>query len=381
MGEEKAHDFGGTKAQLYTYSNGSRLWCGGLDKPKKVLSGERDWIYVNQAEELTLEDWEVCHTRTTGRGGVTQYPMTFGDCNPSSEDHWILKRDTLKVFQSKHEDNPSLFTASGVLTAQGVRTMQTLDSLTGVRKKRLRYGQWVGAEGLFFEQFDPEDGRIVIDPLEFIPEDWPIWGALDWGHVHPLAFGLFTEDNDGNVHLVFEHVQNKWLIPYHCRAIREGLRKLGIDPDRIEQIVAGHDVFQTQGGSNLEDIKTKAVQFAESKDPTTKEPNGFTLDYANVDRAQGAAELLLRMGNSDPLLGIEPTLRIWSTCKRTIATLSRMIHDPLDPEKIKKVNADPLTGEGGDDPVDMIRYGCMVRAGTTTTGAAVGGTRAGYTPV
>jgi hypothetical protein len=68
-----ATPFGGEKPEWFDYPNGARLYVGGMDRPGKVLSGERDFLYVNQAEELTQEDWEILSTRTTGRGAVTKH--------------------------------------------------------------------------------------------------------------------------------------------------------------------------------------------------------------------------------------------------------------------------------------------------------------------
>lgn len=362
MGEQRAHCFGGTKPQLYTYTNGARLWVGGMDQSNKILSGERDFIYVNQAEEFTLDDWEVCHTRTTGRGGVTSHPMTFGDCNPGPGDHWILKRETLQLFQSKHEDNPSLFTDAGVITPQGARTMQTLDSLTGIRYKRLRKGLWVGAEGLFFENFDEDDPRIVIKPFD-IPADWQVWAALDHAYKHRTAIGIFTKDNDGIPHLIGEHSQEKWPVAHHCRAVRRLLHGLKIDPRRVRKFVAGHDVFQERGAEEdakkIEDLYRDAINPEDDEITGLKKgaPIGFRLEMANVARVTGAQELLTRFGN--PALNIAPTIKIFNTCRRTIACLSRMVGDPRQAEDVKKVDADPFTGEGGDDEYDMLRYGIM----------------------
>jgi hypothetical protein len=38
-----------------------------------------------------------------------------------------------------------------------------------------------------------------------------VWGAFDYGFAHPTAFGLLTEDNDGCIYLIGEHVQQGWL--------------------------------------------------------------------------------------------------------------------------------------------------------------------------
>lgn len=358
--------YGGEKPEWFDYPGGARLYIGGMDRPGKVLSGERDFIYVNQAEELTLEDWETLTTRTTGRGAVTKTPMLFGDCNPGPEDHWILKRDALKVFYSKHEDNPSLFDESGNLTIQGARTMKALDSLTGIRKARLRYGKWVGAEGLYFEEWDED--LHTCDPFN-IPADWPVWGALDYGFSHPTAFGLFTEDNDGCIYLIGEHVQNKWLVPLHCKAIRRIAERLKINWHRVNQIVAGHDVFQQRGSK---DGKTIADQYAEAMDPETGKFIGFDLQKATIDRITGAQELLKRFGNAQ--VEIKPTLKIFNTCRRTISTMTRMVCDPNDPEDVKKVNAD-VNGEGGDDAYDMTRYGVMVKREAPARAPATAGRR------
>jgi hypothetical protein len=118
--------------------------------------------------------------------------------------------------------------------------------------------------------------------------------------------------------------------------------------------VAGHDVFQKRGDSNG---KTIAAQYKEAKDPQTGEAIGLNLEHATLDRVAGARELLELLGNRE--LGIKPRLHIFNTCPRTIATMTRMVHDPRDAEDVLKVNAD-LNGDGGDDEYDMVRYGVMV---------------------
>lgn len=351
LGEKPAEAYGGEKPEWYDYDNGAKLWVGGLDKPNKMLSSERDFIYVNQAEELKVEDWEILGTRATGRGAVTKTPMLFGDCNPGVEDHWILKREALKLFYSRHEDNPSLFDDEGNLTEQGERTMSKLNALTGVRKPRLRDGLWVGAEGIFFEEWD--DDLHTCDPFE-IPEDWPMWGSLDHGFAHNTAFGAFAQ-YERDIYLVAEHVKNGWLVPQHCMAIRRQLDRAQVDHYRIKRVLAGHDVFQKRGDSSG---KTIAQQYKEAKTPASGEEIGFSLVHAQLDRVAGARELLELLGNKE--LGIKARLHIFKTCPRTIAAMKRMVHDPSDPEDVLKVNADQ-NGDGGDDEYDMLRYGVMTK--------------------
>ena len=67
--DTKVTFYGGEKPQWADYPNGSRVFIAGIDNPQKALSSERDFIYINQAEELTLNDWETLTTRRHGAGG------------------------------------------------------------------------------------------------------------------------------------------------------------------------------------------------------------------------------------------------------------------------------------------------------------------------
>lgn len=195
--------YGGTSPERYIYPNGSQIWAGSMDNPDKVLSSERDIIYVNQAEELKLGDWETLTTRVTGRAGNLPYSQLCGDCNPAGSQHWIRQRakdGKLKLLFSKHQDNPTLYTDDGKLTERGKRTMFTLQGLTGVRYKRLFLGEWATAEGAVYEMFNRSDHVLVRDPLEFI-----YWGlAIDEGYTNPAVILLIGTDSDGRKHIAQE---------------------------------------------------------------------------------------------------------------------------------------------------------------------------------
>jgi phage terminase large subunit len=200
---------GGESPAWYDYPNGSRLWVAGLDDPQKVLSSERDFVLINQAEELTLDDFEVLLTRATGRAANAPYPQVFGDANPGPPQHWIRQRAGLKVFESRHEDNPSLWDGSK-WTERGVRTLAVLDALTGVRKERLRYGRWVAAEGTVY-QFDPS--AHLVPPSHVPAARWCVVG-VDWGLRNPGALQVWQVDGDGRMYLVHELYRTGKLIDW-----------------------------------------------------------------------------------------------------------------------------------------------------------------------
>jgi hypothetical protein len=352
MSGSAAQAYGGKTPAWYDYPNGARLWIGGMDDPGKVLSGERDWIYVNQAEELSLEDWETLSTRTTGRGAVTAHPMLFGDCNPGPADHWILRRQqagSLLLLESRHVDNPSLYDADGAQTAQGQRSMATLDRLTGVRRQRLRSGLWVGAEGEYYSQLDEQ--RHILPMPEYA--GWSFWCALDYGFSHPLSFGVFARDPYNNVYCIGHHSAHKWYIPQHCDAMDSLLDGLGLNR-RGMRIVAGHDCWN----AGKDDPETIADKFAK---------RGYILERAVISRVLGARALGERLGNPDCDPPILPTLFFVEQTRPIFDTLARMTHDPRNAEDVLKVNADG-DGRGGDDLYDMARYGLMAATPVASSG-------------
>lgn len=172
--------YGGEKAQWYDYPSGSRIWVAGLDKPGKVLSGQHDLVYVNQAEEISLADWETLTTRTTGRAGHVPYPQTIGDANPGPPQHWIRQRARqghLTLLNSTHQDNPELYDQrTGAMTEGGASRLANLQRLTGSRYQRLYLGLWAAPEGMIYEHFD--EARHVVK-AQTLPVHWPRFVGID----------------------------------------------------------------------------------------------------------------------------------------------------------------------------------------------------------
>lgn len=242
--------YGKSNPEFYQYPNGSHLLVVGMDNPDKILSGEFDFGYVNQAEEITLDAWEKLIARCTGRAGNAPYTQVIGDCNPSYPQHWILHRATLKRFEQKHEDNPSLYNQeTHEWTEQGKRTMSILGSLTGIRKMRGFEGRWVAAEGVVYEFSD-----IHLIARENVPEIKRWYLAIDFGYTNPFVCQLWGVDSDDRAYLWHEIYMTHRTVKAHVPAI-----KAMIGERHIEAIIADHDA-EDRATLRENELSTKAAR-------------------------------------------------------------------------------------------------------------------------
>lgn len=226
--------------QVYKYDNGSEIIVGGLktsgkDTTEKIMSTEYDMIYVPEAIELTEEEWERLTTRN--RNFVTPYQQVLADTNPSSPTHWLKRRadkKQTKLIESQHEDNPMLWDRlKKDWTEKGKKYIAVLDALTGIRKLRLRFGKWVQAEGVIYEQYDPNIHLIDAFP---IPSTWRKFRAIDFGLVNPFVCGWFAMDEDGRMYLYRQIYMTKRTVKVHSETILNYSQG-----ERIETTVCDHD--------------------------------------------------------------------------------------------------------------------------------------------
>jgi PBSX family phage terminase large subunit len=293
LGPEPAVDFyGGQKPEWADYPNGSRVYFAGMDNPQKALSSERDFIYVNQAEELSLNDWETLTTRCTGRAANAPYSQIFGDCNPGPPAHWIRHRPSLEFFESRHEDNPTLFDEAGEITERGTRTLEILDRLTGVRKARLRFGKWVQAEGVIYEGWDANVHHI--DPFP-IPPGWRRIRSVDFGHTNPFVCLWVAIDGDGRMYVYRQIYHTKRTVKVHSGDIN----RLS-SGETFDFTVADHDAgeratLQENGITTVAAIKDvlpgiEAVQ-ERLKEAEDGRPRLFVLRGSLAERDKALAEV------------------------------------------------------------------------------------------
>lgn len=89
----------------HTYRiGGSEIEFISIDEPQKIRGRKRKNLWINEANELSYEDFRQLILRTTGQ--------IFADFNPSDEYHWIydhvMTRDDCEIIMSTYKDNPFL---------------------------------------------------------------------------------------------------------------------------------------------------------------------------------------------------------------------------------------------------------------------------------
>lgn len=150
-----------------------------VDQPQKVRGRKRDLLFINEANELSLEDWRQLILRTTGRIVI--------DYNPSDEFHWIydhvIDREDAEFFQTTYKDNPFL---NESVVAEIERFQSVDENFWKV------YG--LGERGV---------NRSAVlthwKQVKSVPQDWKLLNyGLDFGYsADPTAIVAIYTDGEG----------------------------------------------------------------------------------------------------------------------------------------------------------------------------------------
>ncbi|MCO5182195.1 MAG: phage terminase large subunit [Candidatus Promineofilum sp.] len=338
------HDYNRASG-IVTLWEGSRIFLGHFKDEKDVdnyLGLEYEIIAIEEATTLSLLKYRTL--RDSNRSARADFkPRIYGTTNPGGVGHQWFKRTFVEPARLRNETTTRFVPATvddNVFVDAGYK--RRLEENTGWRLRAYRYGDWDIVAGQYFTTFRHD--VHVVRAWESVPRNWHLWGGFDYGFTHPTAFYLLGQDSDGTAHVIDEHRMAKWLPPRHAAAIHAMLERHGFGVGDLAGVYAGADVFAQKGDRSGQTI---AEQY---------EAEGLTLRRANMDRINGAAAVLRRLG--DPEKGQPARLQIWDRCPYLIECLPILEHDPHRPEDVLKVDVDE-DGEGGDDAYDALRYGLM----------------------
>lgn len=240
--------------------NGAEMAVGGLDNPTRLYSTDWDIIYVQECTELTEDEWE--RLRRGLRNWKMPIQMLLGDCNPESSRHWLYRRfldKRTERLDSKHQDNPKWFsTKEKNWTPEGMAYLQNLSRLTGVRKRRLLFGEWVSAEGAVWEEWD--DTRHIMqkppgDFMQVLGIRW-VFGSMDWGYTAAGVLQIWAVDQENRMYLIREvYKQGQQLEWWADRVVKAWmeykLQAIVADPSRPDAIKLVNDRLNDAGAPRL----------------------------------------------------------------------------------------------------------------------------------
>lgn len=214
----------------YKYLNSSILFSG-LDEASKIKTGEFNYIFMEEADEFTYDDFRVLQTRLSRQNpfGKNQLFLAF---NPVDINSWIkhylidTPSEDVEVIHSTYRDNP-------FLPQEYVEMLERLQYEDPEYWKIYGLGEYARVSHLIFDE--PK----VVDVL---PERGEIIYGLDFGFVNPTAL-VSVRINEKELYireLLYESgLTNEQLIKKMIELIPDKTSPIYADaeePARIEEI-------------------------------------------------------------------------------------------------------------------------------------------------
>ena len=147
------------KSELSYMLNGNLLEFISVDQPQKIRGRKRNYLWLNEANEFTYEDWQQLILRTTGQ--------IYLDYNPSDPYSWIydkvLVRDDCTFIKSTYKANPFLDTDT-------IAEIERLRELDPDYWQVYGLGEIGSVQTMIFRKFELVDdvqGRLIGYGLDF----------------------------------------------------------------------------------------------------------------------------------------------------------------------------------------------------------------------
>jgi len=214
----------------YKYSS-NEIEFVSVDQPQKIRGRKRQYLWMNETNEFSYEDFRQLNLRTD--------IQIFMDFNPSMEFHWIyddiLTRDDVAFLKSTYKDNP-------FLEPNVVKEIERLKAVDENYWRIYGLGERGSSEATIYKNWDYTD---------VIPEGDEVIYGLDFGFNNPTALVKITiKDKDIYLQeLLYEsHLTNSQLIERLKQLVdtNDYIYADIAEPQRIEEInQAGFNVQQS----------------------------------------------------------------------------------------------------------------------------------------
>ena len=147
------------KSELSYSLNGNLIEFISVDQPQKIRGRKRDYLWLNEANEFTYEDWQQLILRTTDK--------IYLDYNPSDPYSWIydkvVVRDDCTFIKSTYKANP-------FLDEDTIAEIERLKELDPDYWQVYGLGEIGSVQTMIFRNFnlvDDVQGRLIGYGLDF----------------------------------------------------------------------------------------------------------------------------------------------------------------------------------------------------------------------
>ena len=221
--------------------------------PRKISGMQFGWIFVDEATELSEQDWVQLLGRLRYDGktvGDKKYTVPFrqiyGATNPAGPNHWLYEKffseeaqqdPDRETFHLKAEDNPGV-------PQDYVDDMKS--NYSGVYYERYVLGNWVGTSDAIYDDFDRRKHVVDLSGLQelddgwqmsqldginhpFPPENWKVFRGIDFGYPSPLVVTWWARSPDGVYVMFREFYQSKTLVEDAAEYIKRFSEDLSVD--------------------------------------------------------------------------------------------------------------------------------------------------------
>ncbi len=226
------------KSELEMRIGSNQILFKSLDNPEKIKSSEFNYIWAEEATELTHQDYLQLRLRLRRKNELkNQLIMTL---NPIDQFHWIRTQvldapgEEIASLQSNYKMNP-------FLSKEYIEQLEGLAEIDENYYRIYALGEWGVLQNLIYSNWD------VVDT---IPEncDEIIYG-LDFGYVNPTCLvEVRIKENEAWIkELIYQsHLTNSDLIELLKSSINRdtSIYADSAEPQRIEEIYqAGFNIY------------------------------------------------------------------------------------------------------------------------------------------
>lgn len=240
--------------QLITLVNGSEIVYGGLDDPDKWGSLEVAWIAIDEAVQITEDDYIMLLGRL--RQANIPFRQLFMATNPGSPTHFLYSR----FYKAKLPTTSVIESNTLANTYLPVDYKASLNEFKGKYYERYVLGKWTAFEGIIYNNFNPL--THIIDPF-IIPPEWSRYRAIDFGYNNPFTCQWWAVSPDNVSYMYREIYMSHRIVEQHAKDI--------LTASKGENIVTTYADHNAEDRATLEHYGVPTVPASKEVSPGIQE--------------------------------------------------------------------------------------------------------------